>query len=675
MSTLNNNKWFKWINIYLIGILFLLKTTLEILKNSNSSITSNSYLNDIDNNWIWIGISIYIVIIPAFKYFSYYKQLLKGRFHMDLLIAIATHISFIFSVVVVSIDANMKMIVEPIGLLFVFNEISKWIESKITLKNDSERTSLESLKLKEVMMSDHNTKKVGDVKVGDVVMFHKNEIIQFDGVVFMGEAIIDTSNINGESKPYYAKKSSSITAGTKLKSDMLMLKVTKSFNDSTLNQLIETISNTSSATPKMQTFANKLYKIFIPSVLLITLITFIIWISITSITGTYPSTVNSTNNIYSSFFVTISVLAIACPCAMTMAAPIVSYVTAQFYWKNNIIFNKTEHIEIINEITNVVVDKTGTITSGEMEIIQSFGSEKYHSIASALEESVYHPIATAIFKKYDNGIKLTDIKEIPSKGVLGTYNGKMYKIKSTNIAEINKIFKTEIKRGTFVGLYESDKLVSAYVLRSEIKKDAEKLITYLKSKNINITMLSGDNEEETARVANILKIDYKSNQKPEDKAEYINKLQKEEKVVMMIGDGLNDSIAVKAADISISFAHGSNITNSYSSVSFLDDGLDTLIFLFMMAKRAKRYYSLALIWAISFNILLLPVAMLGFIYPWASASVMYISNLILYTVIGFYWMNLAKLEKNVYGKRTNKQAERNELNIKKPLVDHSNHVH
>lgn len=674
LKKLYNSKKFQLFNIIVIGSLFLFKTILEIiLTTTGKDDFDNNLLSFLDSNWLWVGLSTYVVFVPAFKYFLYYKPLFKGKFHMDLLVSLAMHISYVFSLVFTIIDQNYQIIVEPIGLLYAFNEFSRRIEDTITSKNDRERISLESLKGEQVMMGDHTMKAVSDVKVGEIVMFHKDEIIQFDGVVSMGEVIIDTSNINGEDKPYYAKMNSSITSGTKLKSDMLMLKVTKTFEDSTLNKLIESIKKTNTAVPKMQTFANKLFKIFIPATLLIVLIAFATWLTINNLYGTSPIASNSSDVIYSSFFVAVSILAVACPCAMTMAAPIVSYVTAQYYWRNNIVFNDVSIMEEINKITHVVLDKTGTLTTGQMEVVEAYGDGEYHKISAALEESVYHPIAESIFKKYNSNIKVSSIKELVGKGVTGKYKAKEFFIGKTTKEEIDNTFNANSQVGTYVGLYSNKKLLAAYILRTEIKKDADQLISFFRNKNIEPIILSGDNEKATKALADKFGIDYKAEQSPTDKSEYINSLQRKGFVVMMIGDGLNDSLAIKNANVSVSFAQGSNITNSYSSISLLDNDLKTIEFLFKMAKRSKVHYLLALFWAMIFNVALIPVAAVGLLAPWLASTAMYVSNVVLYIVIGIYWVNLRTLEKNVYGEITNKQVERKEGF--EPMKMEHNHNH
>lgn len=673
--SLIKNKRFVRINVILIGILFLLKTTLAIyLIGENKDEFDLEIFNILNNNWLWVGISAYVILVPAYGYLKIYKGLFKGKFHMDFLISAAMHLSFLFSLIVTIIDNSLKIIVEPIGLLYAFDTISKAVEDNISRKNDKDRTSLESLKVTQVMMEDGTWRNVWDVEIGEVIMFHNNEIIQFDGTLSAGEGSIDTSNINGESKPYYIKTGSAITSGTKVISKMILMKVTKLYKDSTLNQLIKTIQKTNKSAPKMQNLANKIYKIFIPTVFLLSLLSFILWLSIGYVFDMHPYSSKSSSSIYSAFFITISVLAISCPCAMTMVAPLVSYVTAQYYWRNNIIFNKVKDMETINKVTHVILDKTGTLTTGEMEIERIFGDTKYHAIAAALEETVFHPIATAIYKEFNESLKATDIKNISGRGVSGKVNGVKYTITKTTSIEINKTFKKVAGKGTFVGVYKGNVLLSAYVLKSVIKVNAPSMIKFFKSKNIVPIMLSGDNEEATKYVANKLKIDYRSEQSPTDKAKYVQSIQKQGGVVMMIGDGLNDSIAIKYSDVSISFSHGSTITNSYSSISLLDDNLKSVIFLFKMAKKAKLNYLIALFWAMIFNITLIPLAMAGLIQPWVSAGVMYLSNIILYTVIFTYWFKLKSLEKDVYGYNSKKVVKPSE-DYKYTSSMHAHHNH
>lgn len=672
LKKLLNNKYFEWTNVILIGILFLFITIVDLIKVANGANYFESYfIDELTDNRIWIALASYVVFVPGLKYFKAYAMLKKKKLFMDFLIVLAMHISYIFSVVSIIIDDSLPLILEPIGLLYAFNTAGEAIESFIAKKNDVDRASLDSLKLKEVMMHDGTMKKVTEIKVGDIVMFHTGEIIQFDGVVHNAEASFDTSNINGESKPYFAKKGSNVISGTKLVSNMLNLRVIKSFEDSTLNKLVESIKKTNNTRPKMQNTANKINKIFIPSVLLITILTFIVWMILSYVTDIRPYTTNETNEVYNAFFVTVSVLAISCPCAMTMAAPLVSYVSAQYYWRNNVVFNKPEDIEKINKATYVVLDKTGTITTDKMNIVKHFGKAEMHKISSALEHGVYHPIANAIYNEFKSNIEMTNIKNLMGKGVQGQLNGKKYLITGINSDDINKTFNEQVPIGTYVGLFEDNKLVAAYVLTSIIKQGARELIKFFKSRRIKPIILSGDNEKSTKMVADKLKVEYRSSQTPEDKAKFIKQMQSKGEIVMMIGDGLNDSIAIKAADVSITFAQGSEIANGLSSLSLLSEKLSSIIYLFKISKKHKSNYLISLFWAVIFNLALIPFAAMGFIPPWASTVAMYGSNMLLYISIFSYWFQLRRLEIRTFGKKTSKKVEGND----KKMDEISTHEH
>ena len=219
--------------------------------------------------------------------------------------------------------------------------------------------------------------------------------------------------------------------------------------------------------------------------------------------------------------------------------------------------------------------------------------------------------------------------------------------------------------GTYIGLYSKNKLLSYYILESKIKKNAHKLVKYLKEKNIKIIILSGDNEEQTKEIAKKLEIDYKSNQLPMDKARYIQELQKNNNVVCMVGDGLNDSIAIKYSDVSITFASGSNISNSYSSVSLLNEDLNNIIYLNELSKKTKNNYIVAIMWAIGFNLIFVPFASLGLITPWMSASIMIFSNLILFFIIFLFSIQIKALEKRIYNKKLKKSIKSHNLKLTK----------
>lgn len=662
-TKINNNKIFKLLNVSIIGILFLTMTIFAIFSITSNSIHNSSWFDIVMNKWFWISLSTYTILIPGFKYFKVYKLIIKRKIHMDILLALAIHISYIFSLVVLLIDYNNEIIVEPIGLLYAFDTVGKDIENSIAKKNDHERASLESLVSKEVMLQNKKMVKIEDVKVGDIVMIHEGDVIQFDGTIHSGIPQIDMSNINGESKLKQLKSGSQIISGSKLIKGMFMLKVTKIYNDSTLNNLIKLVTKANNNKPKIQQFTDKVFNIFLPSVLLISIITLISWIILGNTTNIIPYVADSNKEIYNSFFITVSVLAIACPCAMTMATPLVNYIAAQGYWRNNILFNDITVIEEIPKITHIVLDKTGTITTNEMQIIQHFGTK--HEISAALEEKFYHPIANAIYSKFSTNKKysITSLKEIKGKGIEAKILKNNYFIGRVDKLTIEKTFKNKIEDGTYVGLFENKKLIAAYVLTSALKPNAKYLIEQLKLNNIIPIILTGDNEEATIPIAKMLDIEYKHSQTPEDKAEYIKQLQSKGFKVLMVGDGANDSIALKVADVSASFTSGSLIANNYASISLLTDDLKNIIYLMKLSKSTKRHYRLAVLWAISFNVLLVPVAAIGFIYPWLSAIIMYTSNIILYVVLYLFSMKLRRHEINVYGHKTKTKVKANHSNM------------
>ena len=684
LNKIIDNKWFKWFNILLIGTYFILVMMLDIDKSSNKNISNNIFFKNLNNPYLILAITTYTILIPALKYFKAYKLLFKGKFDMDLLITMAMHISYIFSVVIIIINLtankNMEFIIEPIGLLYVFDTIGISIDAFINKKNSIEKVGLESLQQKEVMLKNGKMIKIENIKKGDIVMFHQNEIIQFDGVVESGEATIDTSNINGESKPYYAKTNSAIISGSKLLSKHLYLKISNNYKNSTLNKLIEMINKTNKNKPKMQQLANKIFKWFTPSVLFITLISFIIWILIGNFTDISPMLSNNKNNyIYNSFFIMVSILGIACPCAMTMTAPLISFVSSQSYWRNNIIFSKVEDMEKLNKVTTIVLDKTGTLTTNKMEIIQEFGNKEHHGISASLEETTYHPIALSIFNKYKQYInksnKIMNVINVDGKGLGGIINNKTYFIGKVKIEELEKTFKTKIEEGTYVGLFKNKKLVAGYVLKTQLAKGVKSLIKFLKRRKITPIILSGDNETSTKAIANQLEIEYRSSQTPEDKAKYIQELQKKGEVVAMMGDGLNDSIAIKYADVSITFSFGSAIANSYSSITLLNHDLRNISYLFKMAKHTNKNYKIALGWAIGFNMLLIPLAMIGLISPYISALAMFVSTIILQLIILNFWFILRRSEKHIYGRKTSTKVKGDKEKIKEIMKQNSGHDH
>ncbi|MCK5946010.1 MAG: cation-translocating P-type ATPase [Mycoplasmataceae bacterium] len=563
--------------------------------------------------------------------------MLKGIFSMDTLIGLASHILFVFSIAMSIINWDQPMysytvMWEAPAVLILVTNIGHHIESLVRAGSTKAYDELEAMQnsLVTLYKNKKETKvQASEVKVGDYILVKKGELIGLDGVVQTASSF-NYSNITGESEPINLDKGAFVVSGSYNLGDRVLIKVTKDYMESTISTIIESIENITMAKPAMQKFADKILKWFVPGVIFIATTTFIVWITVTSLTDFTLPWVKQDSNIILSVSAAMTVIAIACPCALGIATPLVYTVSSTLASKNGILINNPTSLEELSRVKIFAFDKTGTITTDKFLVKSMIGNKKFIGIAKALEQDVHHPIAKTIMSIKGN---LSPVTNITSKedGVYGVWNKKKVSIKRYN----------EGNQGTTnVALYIGNKVELVFELSNIIKPGVKKTIALLNKNNIKVVMITGDNNHVSKLIADEVGIDVVySNIKPNEKANIIKELQKEGKVAF-VGDGFNDSVAIKQADVSIAFATGSDITNSLSDVSIIKDSFATINKVLVLSKMNNRWVKIALTYAFMFNVITIPVAFLLLVQPWVGASLMAISdilvasNALLYKVLG-----------------------------------------
>ena len=327
--------------------------------------------------------------------------------------------------------------------------------------------------------------------------------------------------------------------------------------------------------------------------------------------------------------VSISVIVIACPCALALATPIASLIGISWLSKKGLILKDAKLIETFNNIDTIVLDKTGTITNAKLEVVnisnKNMTTEELNILYS-LTDTSSHVVSNAVKKylesNYENleFINLKNIKQIAGQGINARY--KEYKIYGGKSQELNSIY-------TSFEFKINDKVVVNFDLKDTIKNDAEELVKFFETQNIEVHICSGDNENVVKEVASKLNIkNFQANMKPEDKYNFIVKLKEENKKVAMVGDGVNDTLALSKADISISMASGSDISINVSDVIILNNSLKSLMNSFYISKRTYKFIKQNLFISLVYNALTIPIAMAGYVVPLFAALSMSLSSLL-----------------------------------------------
>lgn len=666
INFINNFKIIFEIIIFLyVFILFILSNLKKTNLNIFTNITINVALVAV------LAFFALLVIIFENKYFISYRNIFKKIISMDLLIAIAGHVSFLYSLINFFIKIgllhlstiNMEFFEVSI-VLFLFFNIGKKIESKIQLKSNSGLKDLLKLKNKTSYILVNGTKEeipTFKIKPNDSVVVAKGQTIPIDGKLLSEDALLDYSSITGESFPVRFSKNEEILSGSINLSDLIIVKATKTSNQSFLSLTINRLETIFEQPSRIERISVKIVKFLIPSILLISFLSFLGWIIAAHLIGGF-------NNVYSLFqgprnsgifagaiHVAIAVLVICCPCAFGIAAPIAIYSSSILSSKNKILFANAKVYERLLKAKFIVFDKTGTITEGKPKVKNYQGDDKNLKIAKLMAQNSNHPMSLAI----NLYIKVTDnkiIKTTETPGVGLNYIDELnnsYELVSYNFAKNNNFFDLEKfnfdEVGNYTILAKNKSTIGVFLIVDDIKSDAKQTIKLLESKGFKCVIASGDNKsnvENIAKQVGILEFYYNLN--PFDKEKLINDL-KSKGPVIFIGDGINDILATKSADLSISFENGSNLNNSISDVSLLTPDLKLVYKTIEIVRRTNKLVKMNFIWAISFNSIFIPIAISGLIFPVVAMSLMFFSStfLILNTIF-FKVRNEKFLSKNIF---------------------------
>jgi len=412
---------------------------------------------------------------------------------------------------------------------------------------------------------------------------------------------------------------------------VIRYKALKNYANSTLNHIVELLEDSLNSKPEIENTTNEMSKYFSMMILSLSLGTFFAWYFYNG-------------NFENALIIGISVIIIACPCALALATPIASLIGVSWLSKEGLLFKEAKFIETFSKIDAIVFDKTGTLTTGKLSVKNtplSLSQEELNILYSIADSST-HPVSMAVKKylekSYDtlNHIELENIEQIPALGIQALYKGNIvYGGRLDNGIE----YKTTIYHFTI-----NDKLLATFELEDKVRDDAIETIQYFKDENIKTILCSGDNEITVKNIAKEVGIDhFNAKMSPINKADYIKSLRDSGKIVVMVGDGINDSLALSRADISIAMGNGADIAIAISDIVILNDKLLGIKKSYYISKRTFRFIKQNLLISLIYNIVTIPIAMAGFIIPLVAALSMSLSSLL---VVG----NSLRIENKKLGK-------------------------
>lgn len=585
-----------------------------------------------------------------------FKNLIHKTPNMDTLVTIGVVASMLYSIfgTVMIFKGHshyvMNLYYESAAIVVFFIKVGKYIEGRNTDKTKEALKELMTITPNHaIIVRDGKEKTVtlDEIQKDDIVVCKPGEKIAVDGTVIEGVTHIDESFITGESVPVKREYGAKVIAGSINYEGTIKYKAEKIGKESTVSEIVRLVVESTSSKAPIAKIADKVSSIFVPVVIAIAIVAFIVWMIISK-------------DIAFAINIFITVLVVACPCSLGLATPLAIIVGSGLATKKGILVKSSESLENAHKVKTVVFDKTGTLTEGKLTVSKIYNysdideAELLKMVAS-VENKSEHPIARAIVnyakeRKIDID-EVNDFEAVAGMGVVANYESEKIIIGNQKLIDENKIEISnkqdaeELTKDENSILYVAlnNKLIALVGVKDTIRKDIVELIEKLKAKNINVVMLTGDNEKTAQNIAKKLKIDKViSNVMPKQKAEEIEKL-KQNGLVMMCGDGINDSISLVKADIGISVSSGTDIARDSAQVIIMNDNLNRINDVIDISKKTVRNIKQNLFWAFFYNVCMIPVAC-GFLVKFGIMINPMIASLAMTLSSLFVVLNVLKLK-------------------------------
>jgi len=552
---------------------------------------------------------------------------LKNRFvNMDLLVISGALLAYIYSIYAM-ITHHGEVYFDSVAMIITFVLVGKYLEilSKKSASDTMDKI-IGTMPTEATLIKDGSKSlmSIENIKVGDTLELKPGEKVALDGVVTTGSASFDESPLTGENEPIFKQVGDEILSGSICLDSLIRYKVTKPANQSLLHTITEILSDSITKKPRIEQLANTISGYFSVIILLIAIGTFVSWYLYN---GDFEH----------ALIVSISVIVIACPCALGLATPMATLIGVSKAAKRGILFKESRMLETMAKSTLLALDKTGTITEGKPHIVHAKILSGFNPEALlALTQSSNHPISKSIssyiathYSESKKPIELSNIQNIQAKGVTATLNStKIAGGSPTLMHELGIPCNIQSEHSIYVFAVDG-KIVATFELSDQIRPDAKETIAKLKSKNIKLVMLTGDHQNSAKLVANQVGIDqvYYS-LLPTDKAKYIEKFLSDSEIVVMAGDGINDAIALAKSNIAIAMGSGADIAIEVSDVVLLDSKLKALDDAYTISKRTFLAVKQNLTFSIIYNIITIPLAIMGYVTPLIAAISMSLSSLV-----------------------------------------------
>lgn len=625
-------------------ISFVLSFPLLWAMVSHFSFTSFIYLPDmLMNPWVQLALATPVqFIIGGQFYIGAYKALRNKSANMDVLVALGTSAAYFYSVYlsIQSIGSSEHMTdlyFETSAVLITLIILGKLFEAKAKGRSSEAIKKLMGLQAKTATVVRDGTEMkilIEEVVAGDIVYVKPGEKIPVDGEIVEGKSAIDESMLTGESIPVDKTIGDVVIGSTMNKNGFLKVKATKVGRDTALAQIIKVVEEAQGSKAPIQRVADQISGIFVPVVVGIAIITFVVWMVFVT-PGDFGGALEKM----------IAVLVIACPCALGLATPTSIMAGSGRSAEYGILFKGGEHLEATHRLDTIILDKTGTVTNGkptltDVIVADGFEEKEILKLVGAAEKNSEHPLAEAIVEGIkEKGIDIPSsetFEAIPGFGIESVVEGKQLLIGTRrlmmkfniDIEEVSKSMEELEREGKTAMLIAIDKEYAGIVAVADTVKDTSKAaIARLKKMGLDVVMITGDNTQTAQAIAKQVGIDHViAEVLPEGKAEEVKKLQASGKRVAMVGDGINDAPALATADIGMAIGTGTDVAMEAADITLIRGDLNSIADAIFMSKMTIRNIKQNLFWALAYNGLGIPIAAFGFLAPWVAGAAMAFSS-------------------------------------------------
>ena len=580
---------------------------------------------------VWILSTAVVFLFGKRFYISAWKQLMHRSSNMDTLVAVSTGIAYFFSLFNLFFpEFWLKRGIEPhlyfeaSSVIITFILLGRLLESRAKEKTSGAIKKLMGLQPKYVTVvraGGEESIPVENAVKGDIIAVKPGEKIALDGTVVWGSSYVDESMLNGEPLASYKENGNRVYAGSINQKGTFRFRAEKTGDETVLSQIIKLVQQAQGSKAPVQQIVDKVASVFVPAIITISIAVFFIWL------------IADPSQVVHGILAMVTVLIIACPCALGLATPTAIIVGIGKGASEGILIKDAVSLEMARKVDSVIFDKTGTVTEGKPGVVRELwprGREKSY-ILYALERLSEHPVASAVVEALradacsGNEPEIENFENIPGKGVKGEYEGKLYFAGSPSLLkearvrtgeEENRFFEECAKEGnTIVCFADSESVIALMAISDTIKPGSAEAVAALRKMGIEVYMLTGDNGASAAAMAMRAGIShYKASMLPADKAAFVKELQAGGHVVAMVGDGINDSAALARADLSIAMGKGSDIAMDTAMVTILSSDLMKIPQAVRLSHLVIKTVHQNLFWAFIYNIIAIPIAA-GALYP------------------------------------------------------------